>query len=51
VIRSGSADDALAASDALATFKHEPAVHELLLACAKATQDQQLRTELEELAG
>lgn len=51
VIRTGAADDALAAGEALATFKHEPAVHALLLACAKATTDTQLRAELEQLAG
>ncbi|CAN5358391.1 hypothetical protein BH11MYX1_BH11MYX1_16590 [soil metagenome] len=49
VIRTGAADDALAAGEALATFKHEPAVHALLLACAKATKHEQLRAELEKL--
>ena len=30
--------------------KHEPAVHDLLIACAGDTKDMQLRTELERLA-
>ena len=50
VIRTAAAEDAIAAAEALATFKHEPAVHDLLIACAKTTKDKQLRAELERLA-
>ncbi len=50
VIRTGPAEDALAAAEALATFKHEPAVHDLLIACAGDTKDMQLRVELKRLA-
>ena len=49
-IRTGSAMKARDAAEALATFKHEPAIAELIVAAAKSIKDKQLRDELGALA-
>ncbi len=48
-ISTGSASDARAAAAALATFKHEPAIRDLLLGAASAVKDKKLRAELQAL--
>ncbi len=49
-IRGGSAADARAAAEALATFKHEPAVARSITEAAAAIRDPRLRAELVALA-
>lgn len=49
-IRKGSPGRARAAAEALATFKHEPAISELIVAAAKTLTDKKLRDELTALA-
>ena len=50
VIREGSRQNAVSAAEALATFKQEPAIAELIIGAAKAIKDRALRAEILALA-